>query len=72
MSLRTVPERGLSLSVSVVALLTVGQLFWWHNHTAHRSVFSFVMTVVWVTALTMLIVRRHERSRPTAPTEGRP
>ncbi len=70
MSWRTVPERGLSRSVSVVALLTVGQLFWWHNHAAHRSVFSFVMTVVWVTALTTLIVRRHQRSRPAEPTEG--
>lgn len=36
--------RRLSLAMVV---LTVGQLFLWPKHDAHRSVFSFVMMSAW-------------------------
>ncbi|MFI7744744.1 hypothetical protein [Kocuria rhizosphaericola] len=32
----------------VVAVLTVGQLFIWDNQDAHRSMFSFVMSMIWL------------------------
>lgn len=30
----------------VVAVLTFGQVFVWDNHDAHRSMFSFVMSMI--------------------------
>lgn len=57
-------------AVLVAALLTVGQTFWWHNHDAHRSLFSFGMTVLWAVALTVVMAwsvrskRREAGARP--------
>ncbi|MEX5256672.1 hypothetical protein [Kocuria arenosa] len=38
----------------VVAVLTFGQLFVWANHDAHRSIFSFVMSMIWLCATLVL------------------
>lgn len=46
----------------VAGLLTAGQTFWWHNDEAHRSVFSFVMTVVWLGAMTVVMTRPLQRA----------
>lgn len=56
MSSRTAPGRRLTVSASSVAVLTLGQLFLWPNHDAHRSLLSFVMTLVWVATITVLLV----------------
>lgn len=39
-----------------MAVLTLGQLFLWPNHDAHRSLLNFVMTLAWVAAITVLLV----------------
>lgn len=32
----------------VVAVLTLGQLFVWDSQDAHRSMFGFVMSMIWL------------------------
>lgn len=66
MSSRTASGRHLIVSASSVAILTLGQLFLWPNHDAHRSLLSLVMTLVWAAAITVLLVlvdAEHRSSR---------
>jgi hypothetical protein len=38
----------------VVAVLTLGQLFVWDSQDAHRSMFSFVMSMIWLCSTLVL------------------
>lgn len=47
-------DRWWYAAAGVAVLLTLGQIFWWHNHDAHRSLFSLGMTVLWTVSLSVV------------------
>lgn len=62
MSAPAVPEARARAWAVAALVLTAGQIFWWHNDDAHRSMFSFVMTVVWACAVTVVMTRPIRRT----------
>lgn len=55
-------RRPVDRALVLAWLLTLGQTFWWHNDEPHRSVFSFVMTILWLTAVTVVMTRPIQRA----------